>query len=390
MNNHLHNENDENLSWSENPEIFQEDTLEQGPDKNGVFIALIKAFSMMLLASALLIFVGIAWFTMNKNIGTQGMGVTVPSELFEIEVQGDYKENDTLIDKMNTAIFGSGSGVDAYSDGMRVDIEHPYYQTTASKNKIIWRKAVQDAEHGHYDAGLEPNSGGKMEFWVVAKEAGTIDPVFCFDVNGFHAVTHSESQSGSIVDVVDDLFVIDSSLGDHSDVDPTLTPEMVNKKMAAQSFIRGHILFFRGRDSDGYYSGFLGADRKFRLSDVYPEAGGTTFTKGEKKKVTVYWKWANTFEQMIYDSSYSSYSPLLRDAVSADRTALYEYMLPSNSNMFLGLTDSQITEKLTTVRTSGEGYAQAVTDLSNAYNDADQEIGDMVHYIQIEMTVDDN
>lgn len=349
-----------------------------------------KIGSIALFLLVMFIFASIAWFTMSRESGTNGMSIKAQSDLYDIEVRGSYKENDTLITKMNIALYGSGSGAEAYVDGEQPDENYQYYQTTASKNKIIWRKTAQDAEHGHYEDGLEPNSGGKLEFWVVAKEAGTIDPVFVFNINGYHSVTHQEIQDGVTVDVVDYLYEIDSSLGSHVDVDSSLTSTVVSKKIAALSYIQGHILFFRDRDSDGYYSGFLGSGRSFKLSDVYPEEGGTLFSKGEKKPVVVYWKWANTFEQMIYDSSYSSYSPLLKDATSADRTAMYSYLAPANSTVFLGLTDSEISEKLAIVQSAGEGFAQAVLDLSDAYNDADQEIGDMVHYISIEMTVGDN
>ena len=350
--------------------------------------SLIKLGTMGVITLILFIFSSIAWFTMNKDVGMSGMSITTSGMPFEIEVRGQYIENESDFGVVNDYISGTYGSDAVYENGEQPDENYQYFRATALKDKIIWRKETQDEAHGHYTDGLEPNSCGELKFWVVAKQAGFHDPTFVFDIKGYHAVTHSETQNGVSVEIVDDVYEINDSLGNYVTEDPTLTSSMVQKKKEALSYIQGHILFFRNKDENGYYSGFLGTDRSFKLSDVYTEENGTYFTLGEKKIVTVYWKWANTFEQMIYDSSYSSYSPILRNASSADRTALYSYMQPSNNSMFFGLTNSEITSDLSIVQTNGEGFSAAVTQLSNAYNDADQEIGDKVDYILIEMTID--
>ncbi|MBR6101715.1 MAG: hypothetical protein IKP95_04740 [Ruminococcus sp.] len=344
---------------------------------------LFKIGIVLFFLALMMILLTLSWFSSNRDVSAGGMGVKVQYGSYEIEVRGDNRENVALISDLNTAIN------ETYQDGDKIDEDNPYYQTSPSKDSIIWRKPALNTDNGHYEDGLEPNSSGKLEFWVVAKEAGVLDPEFTFNIRGFHAKTHTENQGESLVDVVDNLFEINSALETHSDVDATLTSELVAQKQEALSYIRGHILFFLEKDSDGYYSGFLGSDRSFKLSDYFTEEGGTTFTAGEKKKVTVYWKWANTFEQMIFDSTHSSYSPLLRDATSDDRTAVYSFLSPANSSVFDGLTSSAISEKLAVVQLNGSGFDQAVADLSDAYNDADQIIGDMIHYIMIEMTAGD-
>ncbi|MBQ9415624.1 MAG: hypothetical protein IJU20_02145 [Clostridia bacterium] len=349
---------------------------------------LISSIVSLCLSIFMLGTVSIAWFTMNREVGTSGMSMAISGMPFEIEVRGQYIENESDFGLVNDYISGTYGSDAVYENGEQPDENYQYFRATALKDKIIWRKETQDEAHGHYTDGLEPNSCGELKFWVVAKQAGFHDSTFVFDIKGYHAVTHIETQNGVSVEIVDDVYEINDSLGNYVTEDPTLTSSMVQKKKEALSYIQGHILFFRNKDENGYYSGFLGTDRSFKLSDVYTEENGTYFTLGEKKLVTVYWKWANTFEQMIYDSSYSSYSPILRNASSADRTALYSYMQPSNNSMFFGLTNSEITSDLSIVQTNGEGFLAAVTQLSNAYNDADQEIGDKVDYIIIEMTTD--
>ena len=349
---------------------------------------IVKIAIMLFLLLFVLIFATIAWFSMNKNIGISGASISLKEEDFVIQVEGEYQENGTLFEKVNQVLFGNNA-TSIYGDGYQPAANTAVFQTSSTNDKVIWRKDALTSQNGHYESGIEPNSSGKLVFWVVAKEAGVIDPTFTFDIKGFHAVTHNEQQGTTSVEVVDHLFEINSDLIDHATTDPSLTSSVCAKKNAALGYANGHMLFFRELDENGYYSGFLGADRSFKLSDVYPEAGGTTFTANEAKQVVVYWKWANTFEQMVYDSNYPSYSPLMEDASSADMTSLYDYLSPSNSSVFYGLSNQQITSDLAIVQSNGSGYADAMTSLSDAYNDADQEIGDMVNYILIEMTVTD-
>ena len=351
-------------------------------------IYLLKLLALLMFAGAIVMFTTIAWFSMNKNVGTNGMGVTAAGMPFEIEVRGQYIENESDFGVINDYLSGAYGSDAVYEDGEQPDENYQYFRATALKDRIIWRKETQDEAHGHYSDGLEPNSCGELKFWVVAKEAGVYDPTFVFRIKGYHAVTHNVTQNGTVVEIVDAVYEINDALGDYVTEETTLTEEVVLQKKEALAFVQGHILFFRNKDENGYYSGFLGTDRSFKLSDVYTEENGTTFALGEKKAVTVYWKWANTFEQMIYDSTYSSYSPILRNASSTDRTNLYSYMQPSNNSMFSGLTGNDITNDLATVQTNGSGSSAAVTELSNAYNDADQEIGDKVDFIMIEMTIE--
>ena len=88
MNNQLNND-EMNLSWSDNPEEFvPEMAQKEEKDRKKVVIALIKAFSMVVLAFALLIFIGIAWFTMNSDVGSDNMRVRIKGDNFELKTSG--------------------------------------------------------------------------------------------------------------------------------------------------------------------------------------------------------------------------------------------------------------------------------------------------------------
>ena len=350
--------------------------------RRGAYIKIVAAVGFI---AAVLAYGTISWFTMNKENNASGMGVKVADYPLVLEVQGSNAENKSLFTLMNSALFGADDTV--YQEGYQPDNNYLQFQATASKDKVIWEKTGNTANDGHYEDGLEPDACGKLTFWVVAKEAGIYDPEFQFQIKGFHALTHDVKEGSTTTTIVDKLFEINEDLSDHSNEDATLTATLEAEKIQALYYVRGHILFFKQQDNDGYYSGFLGTDRSFRLSDYYPDEGGTTFAKGQKKSITVYWKWANTLEQMIYDSSQSGYSPILKDASSTDRTALYTYFSPANNSMFDGLTTTEISGYLSDLQGNNEtAKTVARSKLSAAYNDADQEIGDMVNYILIEMT----
>ena len=109
--------------------------------------------------------------------------------------------------------------------------------------------------------------------------------------------------------------------------------------------------------------------------------------EGQKYEVTVYWKWANTFEQMVLDEN-SPYkdNPLFPAANTTDRAAMFNYLSTTGSNsVFPGLTDSAISTNLNTVR-SGVNIGSSVTVVTKAYDGADQIIGNNLDYVLIEMT----
>lgn len=109
-----------------------------------------------------------------------------------------------------------------------------------------------------------------------------------------------------------------------------------------------------------------------------------TVTEGQKYQVTIYWKWANTLEQMIFDSN-SQYrdDPLFATSNTTDRNAIYTYLKDTtNNSAFSGASD--IESLLTTIQ-GGTDISTALATLTTAYDNADQIIGNNLDYILIEM-----
>ena len=110
--------------------------------------------------------------------------------------------------------------------------------------------------------------------------------------------------------------------------------ELIQTKKDALAYLKGHILFFSDYDeTNNYYSGFLGNARTISFTDCinpithqkYSSSGTVSVEQGQKYKVVLYWKWANTLEQMVLDqsSTYKDSTSLFSVNNSTDRTAMY-------------------------------------------------------------------
>lgn len=386
MKNQFNSDENIDLSWSENSEdsILENGEKEDEKRKNRL-IALIKASSMMILATVLLIIVGIAWFTLNKDVGTEGMGIKSVPAPFELEVRGDNIEYLSAFPKADPN----------YTLGELQSGTTNYYQTTGTQNKVIWRKVGVTSDDGHYPNGLEPNSHGKLSFWVVPYETGDLNIQFRFNLRGFIS-TETEPEDPDELPELDKLFEITSSLTPTAENGLNSETE-AQDAISALNYLKGHILFFSDYDSlTGYYSGFLGTERGISFGNCLDasgnkyaaDGGAVAVTAGTKYPVTIYWKWANTFEQMVLDeNSPQKDNPIIVSTNTADRTAIYTYLGDTTHNdVFLELTSDLITTDLEYVRTDNVEHADAArTTLTNAYNNADSYIGNNVDYIMIEM-----
>lgn len=350
--------------------------------------ALIKFGSMAVLAAVVVVFATIAWFTLNREVSTGSMAVKTSPSPFELEVRGTYIEND--------ADFSKADSNYTYGEDQQT---LNAYQTSGQSDRIIWRKTSNTADDGHYTKGLEPNSHGKLTFWVVPNESGTLDINFEFGIRGFiGSFTEPEDEDEepeltSLVEINDDLTIANSG-------GLISTAAQLADKKAALEFIQGHILFFS--DYDGtYYSGFLGTGRSIRFGDCinpstnakYNAGNPVSVTEGQKYQVTIYWKWANTFEQMVFDeTSRKKDEPLFVSTNTTDRTAIYSYLSATESSemknkVFKDLTVSAITTDLGYVQNNTTASIDSATkELTDAYNNADSFIGNNIDYIMIEMT----
>lgn len=316
------------------------------------------------------------------------MAVKTSPSPFELEVRGTYIEND--------ADFSKADSNYTYGEDQQT---LNAYQTSGQSDRIIWRKTSNTADDGHYAKGLEPNSHGKLTFWVVPNSTGTLDIEFDFNIRGFIG-TFIEPEDEEAEPELSDLYEINDDLTIENSGGLITNAAQLADKKAALDFIQGHILFFS--DYNGtYYSGFLGTGRSIRFGDCinpstnakYNAGNPVSVTEGQKYQVTIYWKWANTFEQMVFDeTSPKKDEPLFVSTNTTDRTAIYSYLSATESSemknkVFKDLTVSAITTDLGYVQNNTTASIDSATkELTDAYNNADSFIGNNIDYIMIEMT----
>ena len=314
--------------------------------------SLIKIGAVMILAFIVWVFSSIAWFSMNKTVSNSGIGVNVNAPPFELVSAGDVTEDYVTLFQMADS---------SYSEGVQQENPTNAYRT-GSTGRLMWRLDAQNDGSSYLD-GLRPGASGTLSFKIIPMK----DDEFYVDCKfGIRAFTATYDEEDDEEETVVSLNEVDSSTG---------TADEKN----AYRFINGHILFFRNRtivSNKEQYSGYIGTDGL----NVRVPANSSGVT------VTVYWKWVNTLDQMLLKAADNGNDyPLLDDDNSADRLALINYIKSDYSSIFYGLTSSNQQSIADIDYAYVKSHPSFLSDLSENYNAADQEIGLNLRYFLIEM-----
>ena len=161
--------------------------------------SLFKIGAVMILAFIVWVFSSIAWFSMNRETGTSGMGVQVAAAPFELAVEGtnvgalSYKQSGTVQSPTYTPseIYAKADNGTAAKELANGSLEDGVYYTDGSNPKIKWRLTDD-----YNDKGLGPNSQGALAFKVIPNSFGTFDVAFSINIEGYTA-TQSKNTNGS-------------------------------------------------------------------------------------------------------------------------------------------------------------------------------------------------
>ena len=324
---------------------------------------LIKIAIMMIFALLIAIFAGVAWFTMNKEVTTDGMSVKVKGSPFEIAVQGSTVRNDTEFIKADSSyVYGDTTLVSGY------------YATNSSDAQIKIR--YTPGQNDEVDFG--PGSDGKIEFWVVPNEDGTLKVTIDLDVIGYRELGEQEKT----IKKISELTVANSGLDQ----------ETINQYKAADNYLDGHIMFFEEPGDTAETT--IESSRYYYKKPITTRTLNKTFTnarKNQPEKVTIYWMWANTLGQLALKNNSSglrSDYPIVQDVLdngsdisNTDKGKVIQYLKDNKSTVFANyasVTDSEI---------DNAKVKANFNKLSDGYNDADFLIGSNVSYFMIDITV---
>ena len=308
---------------------------------------LFKLVAMIVLAGIVVIFATIAWFTMNRDVGTSGMGVKSKGLSFELI---------TL------------SGDNTNKNGVYYDPYHTAIRENESEGYDIWLVDSGSNMNNYANTGtlgIEPGSSGVLKFYIKPYENVSI--TFTFQTIGYTART--------------------TTVGEQQTVSMT---ELSSAAGNPACFLNGHVLLFEDKNSTtNFYSGLIptGADgkrsftREFELNGSYDtdiDGDGTD----DAYEVDIYWIWPETLDTLVFNSGSSATLVCDKDAAVPQGETYNDYNKVVNNicsypQYYLNYYSPTAT------------YTESFLVGRNAmYNDADQEIGMNVDYVLLRLDAD--
>ena len=335
--------------------------VEEKERKKRLRSSLIKFGALAVFAFIVWIFATIAWFSSNSSVSGNGMGVSVAGIPFELASTGaapaDY-----------TALFAKADS--SYHAGTQQGNTNEY--RTGTDNKIFLRFDPNDTDYASsYTDGLRPGASGTIVFDIVPHNNETFNVTCYFGLKTFDATYDDQTNEVETITPIPEEVPANNTNTD--------LPDLVT----ASNYLRGHILFFDDRTMSGsneIYSGYIAPDEGLTVS----------VSNGEKTTVTVYWKWVNTFDQMIYKSTDSTTdSPLFANDNNDDRAAVISYINENYQNILAGISSANANALANlTVGTVGNLTSSMMSDLNENYNTADQIIGVNVDYFLLDVSAE--
>lgn len=365
----------------------------------------VKFGSLMVLTVIILIFATIAWFTMNREVGTSGMSMTTATMPFEIATTGTLVRNQEQFESVRPN----------YTEGYISGI----YKTSQNTDSLMLRftpneddPETEEDESEVPDIG--PNSNGELNLYIIPKRDGDIDAYIDLNIVSFKTVKVDDEDV--LIEITDDLTS-----------DPNLTSTQIDDCKEAAEYLKGHIMFFQGISPSpatySYVTPVIDGKIHFHQDDAVT---GTAY------KVPIYWTWPNTLGQIALKTNALDLrdgTPVVQETTSTgtssnptDKALVLKYLKDNKDIVFKDLDTSVFsTEELIASMTDEQqtAYSTLETDeekaeyleananidncvdnaidnadtrknfdfLSDGYNTADFSIGTNLDYFLIEVSV---
>lgn len=333
------------------------------------------AISLFMALSALVVMVGVsvAWFVSNHRVNATGMNIQVASaEDFQLASKGKRQdaEQNKLKNEDSQNILNNGTAYLINSDGKMIAASDDTNNTEiyyAGFTNLAWR--LDD------DVTLMPGASGSMTFYIIPRKENLTSANLTFTLKACE-----DTAAGVAV---------------------------VSKNNQLQNLVMGHILFFRNREADGSYADWIAPDENgsYLMANseysftVTPE-NKTTFDKDKPYPVTLYWVWPNYIRNYIYTNQNGS---LFTNPDSSDYKNLLKFLNKENfqnnvaeqkySKIFYVKPDSGAASAIGSTGGNGNQINSNITDAflnecNEAYNNADQYIGENARYLYVDVTAD--
>lgn len=290
---------------------------------------------LFVLAAIVAIFACLAWFAANNRVSATGGTIGAKAGRYSLTATGEGEP----------------------------DAHTGYYERTDAEKQNITRLDTTDAMTVTLESNLNNESAGSLYPGARGKITFTVKPL----VDDLNGVTINLSR---VLKVTGNVVVEDGK---------TLTSD-------AQTLLglaKGHLLFFTSCQN-GYYSGRV-VDSKIRIDkSEFCKKGSSETT--ESKEVSLYWVWPEYFQNFVLTGNTNYYKNLFAAAGDAksDYGALQADMNAHKANYFYGAANGTSAANAPAVSADISFGDTAIC--SALYNNADEQIGNKVKYIQLRIS----
>ncbi len=290
---------------------------------------------LFVLAAIVAIFACLAWFAANNRVSATGGTIGAKAGRYSLTATGEGEP----------------------------DAHTGYYERTDAEKQNITRLDTTDAMTVTLESNLNNESAGSLYPGARGKITFTVKPL----VDDLNGVTINLSR---VLKVTGNVVVEDGK---------TLTSD-------AQTLLglaKGHLLFFTSCQN-GYYSGRV-VDSKIRIDkSEFCKEGSSETT--ESKEVSLYWVWPEYFQNFVLTGNTNYYKNLFAAAGDAksDYGALQADMNAHKANYFYGAANG--TSAANAPAVSADMSFSDAAICSALYNNADEQIGNKVEYIQLRIS----
>lgn len=297
---------------------------------------------LFVLAAIVAIFACLAWFAANNRVSATGSTIGAKGPRYTLTAEGEGE---------------SDAHVGYYERPERTDTEK---QTIAGLDTADAMTVTLGSNLNNETAGsLYPGARGKITF--------TVKPL----VSDLDGVTINLSRLLKVTNIV-------GVVGDGG----TLAPEAE----ALLGLIKGHVLFFTSCDQNGYYSGRV-VDSKIKIDkSEFCKDGNVANPTNQSHTITLYWVWPEYFQNFVLTGNTNYYKNLFAAAGDAksDYGALQADMNAHKTNYFYGAAG--VTSAANAPAVSADMSFSDTAICSALYNNADEQIGNKVEYIQLRIS----
>lgn len=297
---------------------------------------------LFVLAAIVAIFACLAWFAANNRVSATGSTIGAKADRYTLTAAGEGE---------------SGAHVGYYERSERTDTEK---QTIAGLDTADAMTVTLGSNLNNETAGsLYPGARGKITF----------------------TVTPRTDNLGDITINLSRVLKVKAKENIYKEADGNLS----NDASTLLGLVKGHLLFFTGCEN-GYYSGRVANSKITIQKKEFCIGGNVANPTNQSHTVTLYWVWPEYFQNFVLTGNTNYYKNLFAAAGDAksEYGALQADMNEHKVNYFYGAANG--TSAANAPAVSADMSFSDTAICSALYNNADEQIGNKVEYIQLRIS----